>query len=240
MSLAAMANGGNGVIKRQALALKNDLDGGKYIAGMKEIRVRTREEAHAIFKLGQIDRQVFGTGQNQRSSRSHGILTVKIVKIHNGAPNVSIPRDSIPSADKAIDTQDPESAQVSRLSIVDLAGSERTKNTHNAGDRLREAANINTSLMVSRSAGLSPMANCSDLDSGTMHGNSPSESSTTHGQEHAGEEETSHRSLPTFQVDGNVPGLLCGPGSSSKCIYWNCAGQLMRETLGDDRSCQPL
>jgi kinesin family protein 20 len=46
MSLAAMANGGNGVIKRQALALKNDLDGGKYVAGMKEIRVRTREEAH--------------------------------------------------------------------------------------------------------------------------------------------------------------------------------------------------
>jgi kinesin family protein 20 len=50
---------------------------------------------------------------------------------------------------KGGDLQDPESAQVSRLSIVDLAGSERTKNTHNAGDRLREAANINTSLMVS-------------------------------------------------------------------------------------------
>jgi kinesin family protein 20 len=88
MSMAAAANGGNGIIKRQALALKNDLDGGKYVAGLKEIRVKTREEAHAIFKLGQIDRQVFGTGQNQQSSRSHGIFTVKIVKIHNGAPNV--------------------------------------------------------------------------------------------------------------------------------------------------------
>lgn len=88
MSLAAMANGGSGVIKRQALALKNDLDGGKFVAGLKEIRVRTREEAHAVFKLGQIDRQVFGTGQNQHSSRSHGIFTVKIVKIHNGAPSV--------------------------------------------------------------------------------------------------------------------------------------------------------
>ncbi|KAJ9103257.1 hypothetical protein QFC21_002680 [Naganishia friedmannii] len=130
MSMAAAANGGNGIIKRQALALKNDLDGGKYVAGLKEIRVKTREEAHAIFKLGQIDRQVFGTGQNQQSSRSHGIFTVKIVKIHNGAPN------------------DAQSAQVARLSIVDLAGSERTKNTHNAGERLREAANINTSLMT--------------------------------------------------------------------------------------------
>ncbi|KAJ9119085.1 hypothetical protein QFC22_003576 [Naganishia vaughanmartiniae] len=130
MSMAATANGGSGIIKRQALALKNDLDGGKYVAGLKEIRVKTREEAHAIFKLGQIDRQVFGTGQNQQSSRSHGIFTIKIVKIHNGAPN------------------DAQSAQVSRLSIVDLAGSERTKNTHNAGERLREAANINTSLMT--------------------------------------------------------------------------------------------
>lgn len=49
MSLAAMANGGAGVLKRQALVLKNDTDGssGKYIAGLKEVRVRTREEALA-------------------------------------------------------------------------------------------------------------------------------------------------------------------------------------------------
>jgi kinesin family protein 20 len=44
MHLAALANGGGGVIRRQALALKNDPEGnGKYIAGLKEIRVRTRE-----------------------------------------------------------------------------------------------------------------------------------------------------------------------------------------------------
>lgn len=36
----------------------------------------------------------------------------------------------------------------SRLSIVDLAGSERTKNTHNTGERLKEAGSINKSLMV--------------------------------------------------------------------------------------------
>jgi kinesin family member 20 len=37
---------------------------------------------------------------------------------------------------------------VSRLTIVDLAGSERTKHTHTTGDRLKEAGNINKSLMV--------------------------------------------------------------------------------------------
>ena len=44
--------------------------------------------------------------------------------------------------------QDPASLQVSRLTLVDLAGSERTKHTHTTGDRLKEAGNINKSLMV--------------------------------------------------------------------------------------------
>lgn len=44
--------------------------------------------------------------------------------------------------------QDPTSIQTSRLTLVDLAGSERTRNTHTTGERLREAGNINKSLMV--------------------------------------------------------------------------------------------
>src|SRR5271154_6787512 len=44
--------------------------------------------------------------------------------------------------------QDPTSLQTSRLTLVDLAGSERTKHTHTTGDRLKEAGNINKSLMV--------------------------------------------------------------------------------------------
>jgi len=46
------------------------------------------------------------------------------------------------------DSQDPTSLQISRLTLVDLAGSERTKHTHTTGDRLKEAGNINKSLMV--------------------------------------------------------------------------------------------
>lgn len=40
---------------------------------------------------------------------------------------------------------------VSQLSLVDLAGSERTSRTGNTGNRLREAGNINNSLMTLRS-----------------------------------------------------------------------------------------
>ncbi|WVW85845.1 hypothetical protein I302_107883 [Kwoniella bestiolae CBS 10118] len=130
-NLAAMANGGGGILKRHALSLKNDPEGnGKYIAGLKDVRVRSREEALAVFRSGESARQVFGTIANRESSRSHGIFTIKVVRIHNGAP------------------EDPDSAQVSRLAIVDLAGSERTRNTQTTGDRLKEAGNINKSLMV--------------------------------------------------------------------------------------------
>lgn len=45
-------------------------------------------------------------------------------------------------------SQDPEAIHSARLSIVDLAGSERANNTHNTGERLKEAGNINKSLMV--------------------------------------------------------------------------------------------
>ena len=46
--------------------------------------------------------------------------------------------------------QDKTKMTISQLSMVDLAGSERTSRTNNDGERLREAGNINTSLMVLR------------------------------------------------------------------------------------------
>lgn len=131
LSLSATANGGQGVLKRRVLQLKQDPDGnGKYISGLNEVRVRTRQDALAVFRAGQSARQVFSTLSNRESSRSHGVFTIKVVRIHNGAPN------------------DPDSALVSRLAFVDLAGSERNKNTGTSGDRLKEAGSINKSLMV--------------------------------------------------------------------------------------------
>jgi kinesin family protein 20 len=45
-------------------------------------------------------------------------------------------------------TQEPCSYITSRLTLIDLAGSERSKHTHATGERLKEAGNINKSLMV--------------------------------------------------------------------------------------------
>lgn len=80
--------------------------------------------------MGQLHRRVFGTLANRESSRSHGIVILKVVRGHRG------------------ERDDPTALQISRLTLVDLAGSERTKHTHTTGDRLKEAGNINKSLMV--------------------------------------------------------------------------------------------
>ncbi|RDB29118.1 Kinesin-like protein KIF20B [Hypsizygus marmoreus] len=126
------------VLTRTALPLKpspasdngDSATTGKYISGLRQFRVHTASQAKALVKLGQLHRRVFGTLANRESSRSHGMVIIKVVKGHRG------------------ERDDPTSLQISRLTLVDLAGSERTKHTHTTGDRLKEAGNINKSLMV--------------------------------------------------------------------------------------------
>jgi hypothetical protein len=73
-------------LHRRALALKASPDGiGKYIHGLREIRVRNAQEAKAVVRMGNINRRVFGTLANAVSSRSHAIFNIKIVRIHRGA-----------------------------------------------------------------------------------------------------------------------------------------------------------
>ncbi|SGZ31825.1 BQ5605_C042g12013 [Microbotryum silenes-dioicae] len=119
-------------VKRNALSLKHDKSGGnKYVHGMREVRVHSAEEARALLERGQVNRRVFSTLANRASSRSHSVFTIKIIKIRKGA-----------------NVDDPDAATTSRFSIVDLAGSERVNNTQAFGERLKEAGQINKSLMV--------------------------------------------------------------------------------------------
>ena len=142
-SLANMANAAPSSIpasasitlNRRPLSLKNDHEnGGKYVAGLREIKINSAEEARDLLHRGQENRAVFGTMANRASSRSHGIFTIKVIRHHGGLTDVS--------------DDDLDSFTTARLSIVDLAGSERVANTGLAnGDRLKEAGNINKSLM---------------------------------------------------------------------------------------------
>lgn len=130
-ALASLTNDTGPIyLQRKPLTLKNDAEsGGKYVAGLQEIRVHSIAEAREILQRGQENRQVFGTMANRASSRSHGVFTVKIIREHAGEKDFDV------------------AFSTSRLSIVDLAGSERLGNTSVTGDRLKEAGSINKSLM---------------------------------------------------------------------------------------------
>lgn len=118
-------------LTRRPLLLKTEMEsGGKYVAGLKDVKVTSWREAREVLQYGQDNRSVFGTLANQASSRSHSIFTVKLVREYVGADRMR------------------PTFSVARLSVVDLAGSERVASTEiSGGPRLREAGSINKSLM---------------------------------------------------------------------------------------------
>ncbi|XP_076070028.1 kinesin family member pavarotti isoform X2 [Oratosquilla oratoria] len=122
---------------RQTKILREDENHNMYVHGCNEIEVKTPEEAMEIMQKGQKRRKMAHTKLNMESSRSHSIFTIRVAQAPLDANGESI------VADKSVIT-------VSQLSLVDLAGSERTSRTKASGDRLKEAGNINNSLMTLR------------------------------------------------------------------------------------------
>lgn len=108
-----------------------------YVAGCTEVEVKSTEEAFEVFWKGQKKRRIANTQLNRESSRSHSVFTVKLAQAPLDADGDHI-------------LQDKNQVNVSQLCLVDLAGSERTSRTKAEGSRLREAGNINQSLMTLR------------------------------------------------------------------------------------------
>lgn len=121
----------------QSKILREDANHNMYVFGMTEKEVKSADEAFELFCKGQRRRRVAHTALNTESSRSHSVFNIRVVQ----APLDPVGAEVI---------QDRSQAIISQLSLVDLAGSERTVRTRNTGDRLREAGNINTSLMALR------------------------------------------------------------------------------------------
>ena len=55
--------------------------------------------AKALLRVGQMHRQVFGTLANSQSSRSHALVTIKVLRVHRGERNVRAPPRSLLCAD---------------------------------------------------------------------------------------------------------------------------------------------
>lgn len=96
--------------------------------GLKEICVRSADDAVRVLLYGKENLHFAATKLNHNSSRSHCVFTVKIIRTD--------------------DADQPTEAAVNMMSFVDLAGMERTTKTQSSGERLKEAGNINTSLLI--------------------------------------------------------------------------------------------
>ncbi|XP_073068184.1 kinesin-like protein KIF23 isoform X6 [Manis javanica] len=121
----------------QSKLLREDKNHNMYVAGCTEVEVKSTEEAFEVFWRGQKKRRIANTHLNRESSRSHSVFNIRLAQAPLDADGNSV-------------LQEKEQITISQLSLVDLAGSERTNRTKAEGNRLREAGNINQSLMTLR------------------------------------------------------------------------------------------
>ncbi|NXJ71460.1 KIF23 protein, partial [Rostratula benghalensis] len=124
-------------IAPQSKILREDQNHNMYVTGCTEVEVKSTEEAFEVFWRGQKKRRIANTQLNRESSRSHSVFIIKLAQAPLDADGDNV-------------LQEKEQIVLSQLSLVDLAGSERTNRTKAEGNRLREAGNINQSLMTLR------------------------------------------------------------------------------------------
>lgn len=100
------------------------------VVGAKEVTVSSAEELLGVLEMGNALRHTATTGMNEKSSRSHAILTLQLFQcFHDNTSFLKHVRSS-------------------KLCLVDLAGSERAKKTGNTGTRFKESVYINTDLLA--------------------------------------------------------------------------------------------
>ncbi|XP_030380166.1 kinesin-like protein KIF23 [Scaptodrosophila lebanonensis] len=121
----------------QSKIIREDANRQMFVHGVTEVEVKTVDEALEVFQMGQKRKRMGHTVLNSESSRSHSVFNIRLVQAPTDCQGEHV-------------VQDKHTITVSQLSLVDLAGSERSSRTKNTGIRLREAGNINNSLMTLR------------------------------------------------------------------------------------------
>lgn len=119
----------------QSKQVREDYRARPYIKDVKEIEARSYQEAMDLLHLGLKRRRIAYTQLNAESSRSHSVFTLRLVRFPDNISNNKLTKDDL---------------HISTFNLVDLAGSERVNRAKTTGDRVKEASNINSSLMVLR------------------------------------------------------------------------------------------
>ncbi|XP_075436191.1 kinesin-like protein KIF19 [Ascaphus truei] len=111
------------------LDLREDSKGVIQVAGITEVSTINAKEIMQLLMKGNKQRTQEPTAANKTSSRSHAILQVT-VRQKSRVKNIT------------------QEVRVGRLFMIDLAGSERASQTQNRGQRMKEGAHINRSLLA--------------------------------------------------------------------------------------------
>ncbi|KAI0503460.1 hypothetical protein KFK09_014394 [Dendrobium nobile] len=114
------------------LELREDPEHGIVVAGLRSIKVQSADRILELLNLGNSRRKTESTEANATSSRSHAVLEINVKRKQKNQHRNQILRG--------------------KLALVDLAGSERASETNSGGQKLRDGANINRSLLA--------LANC--------------------------------------------------------------------------------
>ncbi|XP_051035909.1 kinesin-like protein KIF19 [Phodopus roborovskii] len=111
------------------LELREDSKGVIQVAGITEVSTINAKEIMQLLMKGNRQRTQEPTAANQTSSRSHAVLQVAVRQ-----------RSRVKSILQEV--------RQGRLFMIDLAGSERASQTQNRGQRMKEGAHINRSLLA--------------------------------------------------------------------------------------------
>ncbi|ERE68379.1 kinesin-like protein KIF18B-like protein [Cricetulus griseus] len=111
------------------LTIREDPDKGVVVPGLSFHQPASATQLLEMLTRGNCSRTQHPTDANATSSRSHAIFQIFVKQ-----------QDRVPGLTQAL--------QVAKMSLIDLAGSERASSTHAKGERLREGANINRSLLA--------------------------------------------------------------------------------------------
>ncbi|XP_050767747.1 kinesin-like protein KIF18B [Gymnogyps californianus] len=111
------------------LAIREDPEKGVVVQGLSFHQPASAEQLLEMLANGNKNRTQHPTDANATSSRSHAIFQICVKQ-----------QDRVDGLTRDL--------QVAKMSLIDLAGSERASVTNTKGERLREGANINRSLLA--------------------------------------------------------------------------------------------
>ncbi|CAN9509199.1 unnamed protein product [Ophioblennius macclurei] len=111
----------------QDLPIREDSRKNIFIPGLTHTAISSFSDFEKHFVPATLNRTTASTKLNQRSSRSHAILLIKVVRTRSDLS---------------------QRQQTGKLYLVDLAGSEDNRRTGNQGIRLKESGAINLSLFT--------------------------------------------------------------------------------------------